>query len=102
MFNHESRYFSVENALWTRPPDETIAYKRRRLLPRPEDMPELARWFVREGDRFDLVAARTLGDSESFWRIADANRVMDPLELETPGRTLRIPMPQPGEAGLRP
>ena len=42
------------------------------------------------------------GDSQSFWRIADANRAMDPLELETPGRTLRIPMPQPGDAGLQP
>lgn len=102
MFSHDSRYYSVENALWTRPPDDAIAYKRRRLLPRPEGMAELARWIVEQGDRFDLVAARTLGDSQSFWRIADANRAMDPLELETPGRMLRIPMPQPGDAGLQP
>lgn len=102
MFDHESRYFAVENALWTHRYGETIAYKRRRLLPRPEDMTELGKWIVEEGDRFDLVSARTLGDSQSFWRIADANRVLDPLELETPGRTLSIPMPQPGDAGVRP
>jgi hypothetical protein len=102
MFDHESRYYPLENALWTYPDGETIAYKRRRLLPRPEGMPELAWWKVEAGDRFDLVAARTLGDSQSYWRIADANRALDPLELETPGRTLVIPMPQPGEAGLQP
>ena len=102
MFDHESRYYALENAFWTSEDGETIAYKRRRLLPRPEDMTELARWTVRAGDRFDLVAARTLGDSQSFWRIADANRVLDPLELEVPGRTLVIPMPQPGGPGLQP
>jgi hypothetical protein len=102
LFDHESRYWSLETLFWTRPDGDTIAYKRRRLLPRPEDMPELAVWDVRAGDRFDLVAARTLGDSRSFWRIADANRAMDPCELEAPGRRLRIPMPQPGDAGSRP
>lgn len=98
MFDHTSRYWSVDTALWTRPDGEVVAYKRRRLLPRPEDMAPLATWTVRDGDRFDLVAARTLGDSEGWWRIADANRALDPLELEAPGRQLQIPMPQPGDA----
>src|SRR5688500_3506834 len=102
MFDHDSRYWPVDTAFWTRPDGETIAYKRRRLLPRPEDLPDLGAWTVHTGDRFDLVAARTLGDSQSFWRIADGNRVLDPLELEAPGRRLRIPMPQPGDAGARP
>ena len=99
MFEYDSRYYSIETALWTTADGDTIVYKRRRLLPRPEGIPELARWTVRSGDRFDLVAARTLGDSQSYWRIADANRALDPLELETPGRTLVIPMPQPGNGG---
>jgi hypothetical protein len=98
MLDHTSRYWSLDTALWTRPDGETIAYKRRRFLPRPEDLPPLATWTVRDGDRFDLVAARTLGDSEAYWRIADANRALDPLELETPARVLKIPMPQPGDA----
>ena len=40
--------------------------------------------------RFELVAG-------AFSRTADANRAMDPVELETPGRRLLIPMPQPGD-----
>jgi hypothetical protein len=102
MFEHESRYASLDTAQWTTDAGDTIVYARRRLLPRPEDAAELARWPVRAGDRFDLIAARTLGDSQSFWRVADANRVLDPLELETPGSILLIPMPKPGDAGLQP
>lgn len=92
-----SRYWSTEVVFATRPGGERIAYKRRRFLPKPEDLQALAEWPVRAGDRFDLVAARTLGDSQAFWRIADANRAMDPAELETPGRRLVIPMPRAGD-----
>ena len=98
MFDHTSRYASIETTLLVRSDGVEIAYKRRRFLPPPEGMPVLAEWLVRLGDRFDLVAARTLGDSQSYWRIADANRAMDPIELEEPGRRLVIPMPQPGDA----
>lgn len=97
MFDHTSRYWSIETVFWTRPDGVQIAYKRRRLLPQPEAAQVLALWPVEPGDRFDLVSARTLGDPQAFWRIADANRAMDPLELETPGRRLAIPMPQPGD-----
>lgn len=97
MIDHTSRYSSVETAFWIRPDGTKIAFKRRRFLPRPEGMQLLAEWPVQARDRFDLVAARTLGDSQAFWRIADANRAMDPVELETPGRRLIIAMPQPGD-----
>ena len=97
MFDHRSRYWSIETTTWTGPDGRTITYSRRRLLPRPEDLPELAGWTVRTGDRYDLIAARTLGDSQAYWRIADANRAMDPRELEAPDRRLTIPMPQPGD-----
>ena len=48
-----------------------------------------------EGDRLDLITARTLGDPEQFWRICDANNTMNPSDLtaET-GRVLRVPVPQ--------
>jgi hypothetical protein len=98
VFDHTSRYWSIETAFWTRADGERIAYKRRRLLPRPENAQALAYWPVQAGDRFDLITARTLGDSQAFWRTADANRAMDPVELETPGRRLLIPMPQPGDS----
>jgi hypothetical protein len=37
-----------------------------------------------------------LGDPTVFWRIADANDVMDPADLvDEPGEIVRIPVPQP-------
>jgi len=50
---------------------------------------------VIEGDRLDLITARTLSDPEQFWRIADANDAMDPTDLTNePGSRLRIATPQ--------
>jgi hypothetical protein len=97
MFDHTSRYYALEVALWTGSDGTQRPFVRRRFLPQPEDMQPLAEWPVAQGDRFDLISARTLGDSQAYWRIADANRVMDPDELTaTPGTRLTIPMPQPG------
>lgn len=95
MFEHTSRYYLSETLFWETPDGESIAYKRRRFLPQPQNLTPLAEWPVDKDDRFDLIAARTLGDSQSYWRIADANRVMNPDELTAePGRRLVIPMPQ--------
>lgn len=95
MFDHTSRYYLIETLFWDAPDGSRIAYKRRRFLPQPEDLQQLAEWPVEQGDRFDLIAARTLGDSQGYWRIADANRSMNPDELTAePGRRLKIPMPQ--------
>jgi hypothetical protein len=110
MFEHTSRYYTIETVFWEEPSppappsivegDNRIAYKRRRFLLQPERFRPLAEWPVQQGDRFDLVAARTLGDSEAFWRIADANRAMDPNELTAePGRRLVIPMPGSEDTG---
>jgi len=72
-----------------------VAYKRRRFLPRGEEMSLLAEVTVTRGDRLDLIAARTLGDPEQFWRVCDANDAMNPASLMAePGRTLRVPVPR--------
>ena len=95
MFQPTSRYYLIETLFWDSPDGTRIAYKRRRLLPQPKDINLLAEWPVQDDDRFDLIAARTLGDSQSFWRIADSNQVMDPNELTTePGRRLVIALPE--------
>ena len=50
-----------------------------------------------DGDRLDLIAARTVGASEHFWRICDAENAMNPFDLEAePGRRLRVPIPRAG------
>jgi hypothetical protein len=98
MFNYTSRYFNLETATMTLPDGREAVYKRRRLLPRGRAMPLLAEVTVTEGDRLDLITARTLGDPEHFWRVADANDATNPFELTAEaGRVLRVPVPQPGE-----
>jgi hypothetical protein len=94
MFDPSSRYYSLETATCTLPDGRTVAYKRRRFLPRGEDMDLLVEVSVAEGDRLDLITARTLGDPEIFWRICDANDAMNPFDLvEEPNRRLRVPVP---------
>jgi hypothetical protein len=95
MFEHTSRYYRLKTAEYTAPEGRIIAYKRRRFLPQGEAMPLLVEVSVAQGDRLDLIAARTLGDPGVFWRICDANNAMDPLELTAePGRIIRVPVPQ--------
>jgi hypothetical protein len=95
MFEPTSRYYALETATLTAPDGRIIAYKRRRFLPQGESMPLLVEVTVTQGDRLDLITARTLGDPEQFWRVCDANNAMNPFDLTAePGRTLRVPVPQ--------
>lgn len=95
MFDRQSRYARLETAALTRADGRTITYVRRRFLPASASHRLLVEITVSQGDRLDLIAARTLGNPEQYWRICDANDAMDPLELtEEPGRVLDIPLPQ--------
>ena len=58
-----------------------IRYKRRRFLPRARACRSSSRSRWSQGDRLDLITARTLGDPEQFWRVCDANDALDPAEL---------------------
>lgn len=94
MFETNSRYANIETATFTTPAGEQITYVRRRFLPRGADLPLLVEVTVTEGERLDLIAARTLGDSEQFWRIADASDALNPADLtDPPGQVLRVPVP---------
>jgi hypothetical protein len=96
MFDPTSRYAKLPLRAWRRHDGESIVYVSRRFLPRAGTMPVLGETAARSDDRPDLVTARTLGEPTTFWRVADANFVMDPGELtDTPGRVLIIPVPQP-------
>ena len=92
-----SRYFASDQLQ-----HDGVPYLRPRLLPSPDSFSVITTYEVRAGDRSDVLAFRQFGDAEQWWRIADANPVLDPRELtDTPGRKLRITLPQgvPGTAG---
>jgi hypothetical protein len=74
-----------------------VAYVLRRFIPQMRDIGAAAEHLVRSGERPDLLAWQVFGDSELYWRIADANAVTDPFELtDTIGLRVRIPAP-PGQ-----
>jgi hypothetical protein len=95
MFDSASRYAKLDTVALTRPDGSVIVYVRRRFIPPADTHVEIARVEVNPGERCDLLAARTLGDPLHYWRICDANDVNDPAELETPGRLVIVPLPQP-------
>jgi nucleoid-associated protein YgaU len=95
LFPPASRYHGIDTATLQRPGGSTVAYLRRRFVPAPEQLALLQEHTVTRGDRLDNIAANYIGDPEQFWRICDANRAMRPEELtETPGRKLRITLPE--------
>ena len=95
MFDRDSRYADLPTLFHTFEDGQTVRYKARRLCPCGETLQTLAEATVTAEDRPDLLAFRTLGVPQLFWRLCDANDVLDPAELtvET-GRRLRIPAPQ--------
>lgn len=95
-FGPTSRYAGVSVEAWDpgdgRPP---VPYLARRLCPRTGRFALLAEVRVAEADRRDLLAHRHLGDAELWWRLADANGVLDPRELTEPvGRRIRVTLPE--------
>lgn len=93
MFSITSRYQGIPTATHQLPDGRKVTYVRRRFLPHPEDLAQLAEHVVRPGERIDHIAGKEFGDAEQSWRIADANRAMDPDELAAAGRHLRITLP---------
>jgi len=95
MFDFTSRYYKLPVATHQTLDGQQISYKKRRFLPQGEKLPLLQELTLTEDERLDRVTARTLGNPEFFWRIADANNAMNPSELAKEiDRVLKIPMPQ--------
>jgi nucleoid-associated protein YgaU len=97
-----SRYHGVPTGVHVRPDGRAVAYLLRRRVPPPEAFADVGAHVVVQGERLDHLAARYYGDPELFWRLADANGALRPEELvETPGRRLRITLPEgiPGGSG---
>jgi hypothetical protein len=95
MFEPTSRYYNVETAELTAADGRVVPYKRRRFLPQGDALPLLVEVTLNQGDRLDVIAGRTLGDPQQFWRVCDANNAMNPFDLVAePGSVVRVPVPQ--------
>jgi hypothetical protein len=95
MFDQDSRYSEIGRAVHVTSDGREITYVQRRFLPPGEALPLLTEVTIKDGDRLDLIAARTLGQVEQRWRIADANNAMRLQDLlSEPGKVLRVPVPQ--------
>jgi hypothetical protein len=97
-FGPSSRYQGVALGRYQPPGDgPAITYVLRRFIPQMRDIGIAAEHIVTSGERPDLLAAQTFGDSGLYWRIADANAVTDPFALtDTIGLRVKIPLP-PGQ-----
>lgn len=91
----QSRYSGVAlDVLQLRPGDPGRVYVKRRFIPAPSTLAVAVRHAVQSLDRPDLLSAKYFGDPLYYWRIADANAVVDPNELtDTLGRRVTIPTP---------
>ncbi|MGY1690604.1 LysM domain-containing protein [Geodermatophilus sp. SYSU D01105] len=90
-----SRYATVGTAVFDPDGERPIVYLLRRLVPRPERLPQRDTYVVAAGDRTDRIAAAVFGDPELFWRLCDGNRAVFPEQLvQESGRRLRITEPE--------
>jgi hypothetical protein len=97
MFDTTSRYFTLETTTITVPDGDggtrEIRYVKRRIIPSSEGLTTLVEHTVAQGERLDQITARYLGDPTQFWRVCDANNVLQPEELEQTGRVVKIALP---------
>lgn len=71
-----------------------VRYVTRRFVPAPDRFAQVGEHVVAEGERHDTLAAALDGDPEQFWRLCDANGVLDPEELAVVGRRVRVVLPE--------
>lgn len=97
MFDTTSRYFNLATKTMSVPDgaDGTreVRYAARRIIPSAENLTTLVEHTVAQGERLDQITARYLADPTQFWRVCDANNVLQPAELEETGRIIKIALP---------
>ena len=95
LFPPGSRYHNIETTTFKSADGKEIIHLKRRFVPAPDRLSLLQEHIVVEGDRLDNITALYLSDPLLFWRICDANNVMNPPSLTIEiGRRLRITMPE--------
>lgn len=94
-FPANSRYQNAPTLTYNAPNGKTIVYLQQRVVPPPSQFATISVYTVKQGDRIDNVSAQAFGDPKLYWRICDANLVMDPADATaTIGTKLNITLPQ--------
>lgn len=98
MFDAASRYakLTIKTLPATEPDGQPrdISYVERRFLPPTGMGTTVVEHTVTQGDRLDNISAKYLGDPTQFWRVCDANEILDPNELtDDAGGQIRISLP---------
>lgn len=98
MFDKTSRYYKLDiatmNVVDSNGLPREIRYVRRRFIPSSAGLTTLVEHTVVQGDRLDNITARYLGDPTQFWRVCDANDVLQPAELtDEIGNVITIALP---------
>ena len=97
MFEHTSRYYHLEDRVYETADGRQVVYRARRFIPKTQAGPVIAEATTMTGERPDLLAARTIQQPELYWRLCDANQVMNPFELASGDRRrVRVHLPMPG------
>jgi hypothetical protein len=95
LFPATSRYHGLTIQKTVRPDGREVAYVSRRFVPLQEQFETLRERRIVQGDRIDNLAYEILGDPEQFWRLCDANNMLDPQQLTAEvGRLIRITLPE--------
>src|SRR5437016_9974200 len=99
MFDPTSRYYNLEKVTLIVTDSDglprEIRYVKRRFIPSANGSTTLVEHTVTQGERLDNITARYLGDPTQFWRVCDANNVMEPNELtDTTGTRIKIALPK--------
>lgn len=96
MTDPQSRYARTPVTQYTTPEGRRVACFSPRLVPLGRTLPVLGTIEITPLDRIDRLAARALGDPRQFWRLCDANDVIDPIAFaQAPGDVI-VPEPEPG------
>ncbi len=89
MFDPTSRYAQVDDYIVADSQGRKVKIKKIRFIPA---VSATVTRQITQSDRPDLLAYAYYQAADYFWRIADANQVMDPAELLSPlGRRISIP-----------
>lgn len=98
MFDEDSRYAEVETETRRTSEGREVSYKRRRFVPSYDDARFLGRLELGREERLDHASAEALGDPRQYWRLCDANRVMNPKDVDE-ADSAKLDVPVAGTEG---